>query len=350
VQLDEHRARLTAAESRGGDAATRLARTLDDQRAENAALREELTRAESLAARFSLARDAVGLRAAELEAAIIQTQQRMMLLERRLASAEEGLLERDDAIASLNAELDARVAAEQDQPDVRLVVPALDPALVREVLARAERAEAELAAHVTDLANVSEAHATDTDALEAQLQERARVVADLEQEVARRDGLVRELVTQLQDLRDGLAPALPPAMPSGDVEEIARLRRKADELALEVARRESELVAEGWRAQEIEAQLRSLPAVLVEAPPITKPSAPPPLAATPAHASANVRDDEALRLRDEIGALRQALTQEHAARVAAESGEALERARAELARQAVLLEQVRTAGVHGRDA
>jgi hypothetical protein len=351
VQLDEHRTRLMAAESRGGDAATRLARTLDDQRAENAALREELARAESLVARVSLERDAVGLRAAELETAIIQTQQRMVLLERRLASAAEGLLERDDAIASLNAELDARAAAEEDQPDVRLVVPALDPALVEEVLARAERAEAELAAHVTDLANVSEAHATDTEALEAQLQERARVIADLEQEVARRDGFVRELVTQLQDLRDGLAPVLPPAMPSADVEELARLRRKADELALEVARRESELVAEGWRAQEIEAQLRrSLPAVLVEPPPITKPSAPPLLAAGPEHASAAARDDEVLRLRDEIGALRQALTQEHAARVAAESGEALERARAELARQAVLLAQLRTAGVHGRDA
>ena len=42
----------------------------------------------------------------------------------------------------------------------------------------------------------------------------------------------------------------------------------------------------------------------------------------------------------ELNALRQALTQEHDARMAIESGEELARARADLARQAVLLEQL----------
>ena len=50
---------------------------------------------------------------------------------------------------------------------------------------------------------------------------------------------------------------------------------------------------------------------------------------------------ELARAQDELDALRQALAQEHAARVAAESGEELARARSELARQAVLLEQMR---------
>jgi multidrug resistance efflux pump len=55
---------------------------------------------------------------------------------------------------------------------------------------------------------------------------------------------------------------------------------------------------------------------------------------------------ELARTRDELDALRQALTQEHAARVAAESGEELSRARAELARQAALLEQIKGRGTH----
>ena len=76
------------------------------------------------------------------------------------------------------------------------------------------------------------------------------------------------------------------------------------------------------RITELENRLRSAPAP-----------------ATPAKLASLGEDPT--KLRDELDALRQALAQEHAARVAAESGEELARARAELAKQAVLLEQMR---------
>jgi hypothetical protein len=55
---------------------------------------------------------------------------------------------------------------------------------------------------------------------------------------------------------------------------------------------------------------------------------------------------------DELDALRRALTQEHEARIRAESGEDLVRAREELARQSVLLEQLaqRLAALDAPDA
>jgi hypothetical protein len=96
---------------------------------------------------------------------------------------------------------------------------------------------------------------------------------------------------------------------------VGALERKLDELAKEVARREGELTARGWRITELENRLRS--------------------------ARPGLAGEDPTKLRDELDALRQALAQEHAARVAAESGEELARARAELAKQAALLEQMR---------
>ncbi len=304
AQLEEQRARVVVAESRGGDNTTRLLRALETSQAEVEGLRDAAARAETVIARVTIERDAMTLRSAELETALVQVQQTMLLLERRLASAEQGILERDDVIATLNAELDTR--AQEDDEEERGAL------------------------------------AAETEALEAQLRDRARLVAELEKEIGRRDQLVRELVAAVEELRAGRAPAEPPPLPNLDHEELGRVRRKADELALEVARRESELVAQGWRIQDLESRDRARAA---EPPPVTLPSVPPP-APPPAAADANgATHSEALstalaRAEEEIAALRQALTQEHAARVAAESGEELERARAELARQAVLLSQL----------
>lgn len=332
AQLEEQRARAVA--SARGEGGARIVREVDELKAEIALLRDEVARTEAAVARAVLERDAVGLRAAELEGALVQVQQRLLLSERRLAAAEQGLLERDDTIASLNAELDARAAAEVDRPEVRLVVPAIDPAVLAAMATRAERAEEALAVHAEDLGRAATAHAEETEALEAQLQERARAVAALESEVARRDQMVRELVAALEELRDGHVPAPPPAMPSVDAEELVRLRRKADELALEVARRESELVARDWRLHEVRAAERAAEEAVRG--PVTLPSRPP-----SSGGEGEVALAEALaRAEDEVAALRQALAQEHAARLAAESGEELERVRAEVARQAVLLEQL----------
>jgi len=319
-QLDEHRSRLAA---------------IDARRVDQGALLEQTV----------LERDVALTRAAELESILGVAQQALATLERRLIAAERGLLERDDQIAALNAELDA-LSRESEELTSELTTEVIDPAVVAELLSRSERAEASLALHVADLAHVSEAHATETASLEAQLRDRARVIAAMDKELGRREQLVRELVASLEEARDNVTAAVPfqaaPAIPGVAPEEVARLRRKLDDLALEVARREGELVAQQWQISELENEKARLLArkptpAAPPAPVVTAVSAATPNAPAPADLS---------RMRDELDALRQALTQEHAARVAAESGEELSRARAELARQEALLEQMRGAPTH----
>jgi hypothetical protein len=338
---------------------------LEEQRARVAAASNALgqdfhARLEQLA----LERDGATTRAAELESVLAAAQQALALLERRLVAAEQGMLDRDDRLAAVHAELDAHEADEDTATEN------IDPSVVLAIVERAERAEASLALHVADLAQASEAHANETAGLEEQLRERARLVAAMEHELVRREQLVRELVTSLEEAREGggvvhtfeAAPPLPLIAP----EEMARLRRKLDELALDVARREGELVAQAWRINELEVEQQKTRAALqraraeaaaLAAAPLATPTLQPPRSAASTAAAANVGAGnggsaaeltrDLARARDELDALRQALTQEHAARVAAESGEALAHARAELARQAVLLEQLQHVEGHG---
>ena len=289
------------------------------------------------------------------------------------------MLERDERIVALSADLDARGSVEvptvpaevvdiselvtrAERAEVALSAALADIAAREEnaathvdtrlpdisaIVTRAERAEAELALNVADLAHVVEAHAAETAAYEEQLRDRARFIAELEKELVRREQLVKELVTSLEESREGLATAVvfeaaaplplpPPPRPGPDpaaVAEMARLRSKLDELASEVARREGELTARAWRITELENERARL---LAEAEKVAEPSAAPP-------DEGGARDVEAdlVRALNELDALRQAFAQEHAARIAAESGEELTRARSELAHQAALLEQVR---------
>jgi hypothetical protein len=324
AQLDEHRSRLAAIDSRSADEAGRLEHV-------------------------SLERDAALTRASELEGVLVAAQQALGGLERRLVAAEQGMLERDDQIAALNAELDARTNNGQE-----LTAEIVDPVAIAELIARAERAERSLALHVADLAQLSEAQAAETHMLEDQLRERARVIAATDKELARREQLVRELVSSLEEARDNAAAAggaahvfeAAPSMPGVAPEEVARLRRKLDDLALAVARREGELVAQAWRITELENDKTRLLAARAAplAPAAALASAPAARAADPGRSSDLER--ELARTRDELDALRQALTQEHSARMAAESGEELSRARAELARQAALLEQIKGQRTH----
>ena len=272
AQLDEQRARLAAAEARTTDAAPRIERIIAE-------------------------RDEAVMRAAELEAVVVATQGAMAALERRLLSAEQGMLERDDRIATLHAELDAETEV------------AVDPEQLAELVARAERAEAALALNVADLAHVAEAHALETAKLEAQLLERAKVIGALEKELLRREQMVRELVTSLEEAGEAganggaafAAPAPLPAEPSPELrDENARLRKKLDELAMEVARREGELQARGWRITELENAAASTPAK-----------------GNGQHhdgdgARAAELERELAKTREELDALRQALRQEHA--------------------------------------
>ena len=177
------------------------------------------------------------------------------------------------------------------------------------------------------------------------------VPADAEEEAAAAAGaaavdsgeeVLAATATALQGTANGgitfeaAAPlSMPPPRPDPAVaSEMARLRLKLDDLAGEVARREGELTARAWRITELEKELARLERAHEEA----RKAKP---AARPMGTESADLGAELARAQDELDALRQALAQEHAARVAAESGEELARARSELARQAVLLEQMR---------
>lgn len=202
-------------------------------------------------------------------------------------------------------------------------VPALAGAAELAESARAAEAriallEIELTRAASDLAQSLDTRAAELEALEGQLRERAAFVATLERELERREQLVKELVAALEDARAGELPAFAAASePTFDAHERERLERKLDALARDAARREGELVARAWRIAELEADVAR-----------AKASAPAPVA------NQDARPDAGLvgRLRDELDALRQALTQEHEARRAAEL--AAQAARAELAERA----------------
>ena len=300
-------------------------------------------------------RDAALTRAMEIEAVLAAAQQSLGAIERTLLEAERGMLDRDDRIAQLSAELDARNSATGSLNEVLLRAERAEAALAiaREELSsrinptaleRADRAEQELAV-------IAEAHAAETAAYESQLRDRARFIAALEKELVRREQLVKELVASVEEVHGAAgnhvfeaSPPMPmpmPMPPAGSVPsaEIEALKAKLDELAQEVARREGELTARGWKITELENRLRAAPppSKLVAPAPAPEPAPAP----APAPAPVSAPSEELRKLRDELDALRQALAQEHEARLAAESGEELTRARAELARQAVLLEQIR---------
>lgn len=311
-QLEEQRDRVAAGESERAELGARLEEALVE-------------------------RDAAIERAVGLEEVVEAAQQALASMERRLGGAEREMLERDDRIASLSAELEAarddgrRIGSET--AEVNLPAPEMlaDIALLA---SRAERAEAALALQVADLAQVVEAHAVEMARVEEQLRERAGVIGEMERELVRRENLIKELVVALDEAREAGAPVqfeAPATAPEVDPAEMARMRRKLDELAMEVARREGELVAQAWRIEELESARQASGGG--RAPVIP--------AAERGDATQADLDGDLGRARDELAVLRQALTQEHAARVAAESGEELTRARAELQRQAVLLEQLR---------
>lgn len=398
-QVEELRERLVAAESRAAELSGRLDRATSE-------------------------RDGALTRAMELESVLAASQQTMASLENRLFEAERGLVERDERIHALGAELDARrsaaaslvatsaeiqvqalvdraeraetalavalseLSSRQDSTETTVhlnsslaqmrhraeraeaaLAAALEELNARRAAEsatmnlqadlnalrdRAERAEAALALHVADLAHVAEAHAKETESYEEQLRDRARVIAALEKELVRREQLVKELVTSLEESREAAtnravfeaAPPLSvetPVYSPAAAEETARLRKKLDELAAEVARREGELLARAWRIAELENQLK-------EASGRARGSSADGESRHEPRASSDVEAlqgeltrarGELARALDELDALRQALKQEHELRVAAESGEELARARSELARQAALLEQMR---------
>lgn len=347
-QLDEAHERLVVSDVRAVEAAARLDRT-------------------------SAERDGALARVMEFEVVLSSSQQMLAMLEQRCVEAERAIVDRDDRIEALRAELHsirkggssnerderalaesraaaelqrrleraeaalsealAEIAASEEKAESSSTQVDLEPGEIAALVRRAEHAEAALALSVADLAHVADAHAAEAANYEAQLRDRARFVAALEKELARREQLVKELVASLDEARESTtkdfafesaAPMSAPRAPRPDAsadEEVSRLRRKLDELSSEVARRDGELVARAWRISELE---NDFAARVPE----------------DGHGTTGDAENELSKARDELDVLRQALTQEHAARVAAESGEELARVRSELARQTVLIEQM----------
>jgi hypothetical protein len=330
AQLEEARERLTVSELRGGEVIARLERASHE-------------------------RDIALTRGMELEAVLAASQQTLVAVEQRLASAERLTAEHRDAVAHEpdlvvlretpplgvpTLDIQSVVGrAEQAEAALALALAELarrealqaehvDVGLLRE---RAQQAESALARYSDEMTRTGEAAAHEIATYEERLRERAHVIAALEKELLRREAMIHELLDRQHESFDVLVngsgggpggpvfeAALPLSVPPAGEADAAELRRKLDELALDIARREGELVARGWRITELENENARL----------SKSSG--------GGASAGARGVE-----DELDALRQALAQEHAARVAAESGEELARVRSELAQHAALLEQIR---------
>jgi DNA repair exonuclease SbcCD ATPase subunit len=212
----------------------------------------------------------------------------------RAMDLEREVVARGRALAELSTEVEeVRAAAEAG---------AAAAAQIEELGLRADRAERALARAQPELERMAEAHAAELHQFELALRERAAAVRTLEAEVARRERIVHELLATLEE-----QAAAVPAQPSHDgpsdgaLDENHRLRERLDAMAIELARREGEAQASGWKLAELERRLGEAPA------------RPGPPSSTPD------RSRELAAALDEIDALRRALTQEHEQRVLAES-------------------------------
>jgi hypothetical protein len=323
------------------------------------ALTQAQIRAELLASQLEemRARAAEAERAADAVAVLEETlrarSSHVVELEKTLSARGRELGELSSEVEEMRAAADAgRIAAAQ----------------VEEVARRADRAERRLAGLEQELSTGVESQSRELFEMEQLLRERAQTLRGLEVELARRDQMVRDLVGTLDEhspreasgaaevereraAEPEAAAATPtpghehqPATRERDdeakralVEENASLRAQLDALALDLARREGDAHASAWQISELERQLAEL-------------RVPPPEASSPRRNVRDVRDvtnphareagDALAQALDELDSLRAALTQEHEARARAESGEELARARAEIERQAVLMEQL----------
>lgn len=329
AQVDDQRTRISRL-----DAEASRARLVSEIEAERTELSARADDAEARAHEAGVARDRLAgelatarERAGELEALLARRDAELASLEGRLAGATRIAVEQDDTIASLVGRV-AELEGEAAGPDLEGARVALE-ARAREVETRAveiaARLEAWAGVRADEEAALAAAHAEELSAFEAQLRARARHIQELERELRRRETLVHELVAALEDAgRASASPAAAPPSPArADVarEESQALTQKLDALALELARRTSELEAERWRAAELEGKLSRA------------------RASSGGRGAAPSETPGTGEGAGELEALRAALAQEHAARVRAESGEALREAHRRLAEQDVLLAQ-----------
>lgn len=365
------------AAAREGLAREALARETVQREAQMAREAVRETTAREASAREAIAREAIAreatrdalAREALAREALAQAQLRIDLLVSQLddlragqaegerASAavsalEEALRARTTQAAELERALGARgrelaeLSAEVEEVRAAAEAGRIAAAQVAEVALRADRAErrvASLEQEHQELTKGGDTQSRELVDLERALRERAQVVRSLEAEVARREQMIRDLVSLLdeagaspavagerapqdEERRDAQKPATDSVANGAIAEENARLRAQLDALALDLARREGDAQATAWQVGELERRLAQLQIEKDEE------------ALAPALSS--LVDPRLAQALDELDALRTALAQEHDARARAESGEELARARAEIERQAVLMEQL----------
>jgi hypothetical protein len=209
------------------------------------------------------------------------------------AEVASALAERTRQVAVLSAQLDEANAAAQAG---RLAAAEeLD-----ELIGRIDRAERRAIALEKELAQ-ADAQSPEHARLEEVLRDRARVVRGLEEELERRDRMVRELAGALEEATGGSSPARRGPEAGADADADRDLRGRLDALALDLARREGDAQAAAWTIAELERRL-----ALAERAP----------AAPAGDADATKKLAAVL---DELDALRRALAQEHEARRRAES-------------------------------
>jgi hypothetical protein len=292
-----------------------------------------------------------GDRASALEGALRGSEVALGALRARASEAEEklGVREAQLDLAMLDLEAAKQSAAEAEAE-----------------LTRAESTDARAEALASEVAILAEGHVADVAQLEEALRDRARAVRELDQEVSRRERMIQELISTLDEVKslpdlgtDAQTAARDAIIARGESDSLRRelsakeeaasaateraavlaaandaLRAKLDALAMDIARREGASVESAWRIAELEQQIARLEAEQSE---VTRTLAPPPmLDPSPDSAQAGV----VFELQNELDVLRQALAQEHDARVRVESGEELAKAHADLARQATLVEQL----------
>ena len=356
-------AKLREVEARAGDTHVRAERIGHDLRA----LEEELQRQRDRATRLTreLEDEKKARTKAELELTMVRKSPELAATRGRVSDLEEALRAAEVVVSALQSRVDeleaiagASTAVVERFPALlaeleatRAVALAGDDATRRlgEIAQRAELLEMRALAFEAEIARHGDANGEEIVGLEAALRERAQVVQALERELHRRERIVQDLVHALEEAHvSSDAPAAfhaPAQVPAAQISEVAEedLRRKLDALATELARREGDAQASAWRIGELEQELAAARSV---APPAMVPATVPP---PPGGLAAGDLERQLATARDEVDVLKQALAQEHEARKKVEAGDELVRARAELQRQATLIEQL-SGELDARDA
>jgi hypothetical protein len=220
------------------------------------------------------------------------------------ADLERELAGRMRQIAELSSEVEEkRAAAEAGR---------IAAAHVEELALRADRAERQVARFEPEHVRAAEAHALELARIEEALFDRARIIQQLEAELARRERMVLDLVQTLEEhpaTRAAPAEQAPQAHRDERVElalaeENTRLRERLDALALDLARREGEAQAATWSITELQRRLDRR-------------------GDRPGPAPDGDLQGKLAAALDELDALRKAFVQEHEARARAESAAAV---------------------------